>query len=174
MADAGYALSCLSVQKRDPWWQDLWKLKFFNYIVVTHRWIKFLLCSRNYFTNSTASSAAWSERCQLRNSPERCSDCPYTSSGAIPWIFSFQVEWIPRSTVDKVLVQRVPSWHVIAALSWRCKHSTKPFADGWYAVVLRWVVPKTQFKCMNRYDSNCLPWLVVIRNEVSNLTIQWS
>lgn len=115
---------------------------------------KSLICWRSDFTNSAVSSAAWSKRCQFRNSLGRLSDCPYTSSAVIPWMSSFQAERIPRSTVDKVSLQRVSLWHIIAALSWRCRRSTKPFVHGWYAVILRWVVPNTQLICLNRYNSN--------------------
>jgi len=159
-------------------WSNIW-LTVFNFLKTNGRVSPWQAPSigrksskrrRNSFTKLAPSFRFPNGFC-IRNCPGSRSGPPYTSSAAVACGSSLHAARMPSRTIGSTCVHLLLAWYLIAAFRCRWNLSTMPFVCGWYAAVLKWVVPISSFNWRKRYDSNCRPWSVVTRKGVPNRQI---
>jgi hypothetical protein len=71
----------------------------------------------------------------VSSSPGILRGSTYTSSATDACTPALNYVWMPRGARGSASVDGWSAWHMMAAISVRCKRSTSPLDVGWWAVV---------------------------------------
>ena len=122
------------------------------------------MCSRNSAAGGSAVS---------RNSPGRTRGAPYTSSADKMLLSSLGAALRPNSAHGRWSGQAAPASLLLRA-SFNCLWalSTRPFACGWYAVVVVCATPSLLQRASQTAEVNWVPLSEVMREGTPNLDTQ--